>query len=803
MSRTVTRIRDDWKFTREPNENPLKPECDDSSWEDIKVPHDWAIAGPFDRENDIERKVAQGQADIEENVRYITGRTGGLPHTGEGWYRRWIDVSATESPRCYRLEFDGIMSNSTVYCNGHKVGGWAYGYTSFALDVSDFIKTGEANLIAVHLNNPEKASRWYPGAGIYRNVRLVELDPIHIELWGIEITTPEINDSKGTVQIISRIANLPGRLESSARAGAKEADVAVRTTILDPEKNEVLHESCKVPDGVAEQTLEVADPKRWSLENPDQYTVRSEVMVNGVVTDSLDTKFGFRTLRFDAVEGMFLNEKPIKMKGVCQHHDLGPLGAAVNREALKRQLTILKEMGCNAIRTSHNPPDPQLPELASEMGMLIIDEIFDEWKHGGFLSNSYHTLWDEWAEKDLRALIKRDRNHPAVIMWSIGNEISEQWTEDGTEVSQFLVDICHDEDPTRPTTAGLNRAIAKLNKVAVALDIPGWNYQPQDYVHAQTLYKGKPTYGSETASTYSSRGEYYFPAVDEIHLRRDTLQVSSYDLSYAGWATAPDTEFRAQEECNFIMGEFVWTGFDYLGEPTPYNEEWPSRSSYFGIVDLAGIPKDRFYLYQSQWSDKKMIHLMPHWTWPGYEGKPVPVQCYSNYPSVELFVNGVSIGKKSHYRKYKVLESNYRFLWPAITYEPGEIKVVGYDKEGNVQEEAIIKTAGKPEAIELTSDRAALKTDGDDMAFVTVRIVDKDGNLCPQADNLLSFSVKGPAEISGLCNGDATSLESFKGDTMKAFNGMCVLYLGSLDADAGDIKVTVSADGLIDGTADL
>lgn len=795
MTRIVTRLRDDWKFTRDRKTDALGLTCDESDWNTVQVPHDWAIAGPFDIENDIDRKVIKGQADLEETVKITTGRTGGLPHIGEGWYRKSIDIPHSSKGRVFRLECDGIMSHSQVYCNGELAGGWPYGYTSFALDITKLVKPGETNVIAVHVNNLQKSSRWYPGAGIYRNVRLVDLHPTHIDQWGVCITTPEITDDQGKVHA-----------KTTVRNAGKPQDVTVRTTILNSAGDQVAaseSEQTVSESGCCEQELTVAAPERWSLESPTQYTIVSNILIDGVVVDSLETRFGFRTLRFDASKGFFLNDHPVKIKGVCQHHDLGPLGAAVNTAALKRQLTILKDMGCNAIRTSHNPPAPELPALASEMGILIIDELFDEWKHVK-MSNGYNTLWDEWAEKDVRALIKRDRNHPAVIMWSTGNEIHEQWKEDGTEIGQFLVDVCHDEDPTRLVTAGLNGAVSdRKNQVVGTVDVIGLNYQPHDYVHAHTMYPDKAIYGSETASTVSSRGEYYFPAVDEIHLKRDTLQVNSYDLTYPGWATAPDVEFRAQDECDFMMGEFVWTGFDYLGEPTPYNEEWPSRSSYFGIVDLGGIPKDRFYLYQSQWANKEVLHLMPHWTWPGHEGQAVPVQCYTNHNSVELFVNGKSMGKLGRYHKGRVLQSNYRFLWPAVPYEPGELKVVAYDKKGVIQGEHTVKTAGAPARIELVSDRDTIKSDGDDMAFITARIVDKDGNLCPRADHSLSFAVDGPARIEGLCNGDATSLESFKGTEMKAFNGMCVIYLGSSGEETGDIEITASADGLTETTATL
>lgn len=793
MARNSRDLKTGWKFTRNAVVGALEKSCDDSGWENVTVPHDWAIAGPFDRENDIERMVRKDHADVEGGVQEITGRTGGLPHTGEGWYRTWVDIPAADSVRCYRLECDGMMSHAVIYCNGHEAGGWPYGYSSFTVDLTQFIRPGERNLLAVHLNNPEKSSRWYPGAGIYRHVRLVELDPVHIDHWGVEITTPEVRDTHGTVQVVTRLVN----------GGKSEA--VIRTSILDPAGCTVAGAECRVEAGAkaAEQVLVIGSPRRWSLENPEQYTVRSEVLVNGQVGDSLDTRFGFRTLRFDPVLGMFLNEKPVKMQGVCQHHDLGPLGAAVNTAALRRQLSMLKDMGCNAIRTSHNPPAPELPALASEMGLLVIDEMFDEWKHVK-MQNGYNTLWDKWAEKDLRTMIRRDRNHPAVIMWSTGNEIHEQWKEDGAEISRFLVDVCHDEDPTRPVTAGLNGfEVAIKHGVAQTLDVVGWNYQPHHYVHAHTLLPLKPMYGSETASTVSSRGEYYFPAVDEIHVKRASLQVNSYDMSYPGWATAPDIEFRAQDECDFIMGEFVWTGFDYLGEPTPYSEEWPSRSSYFGIIDLGGIPKDRFYLYQAKWSDKPVLHLMPHWTWPGLEGQPVPVQCYTNHRIVELFVNGRSMGKLSRYPKGRVLQSNYRFLWPAVPYEPGELKVVACDRRGVVTGEVSVRTAGEPAAIELRADRTAVSADGDDMAFVTARIVDKHGVLCPRADNRVTFSIKGPAAIAAVCNGDATSLESFKSEHIKAFNGMCIAYLRSSGCGGGRIELKASADGLGDGVVAL
>jgi beta-galactosidase len=788
-ARKVTALKYDWRFTRQKQSDALEIGCDDSGWETVRVPHDWAIAGPFDKEHDISRKVRPGQADIAEGVTTSTGRTGGLPHIGEGWYRKTITIPESSRGLRFRLECDGIMSHSCVYVNGLKAGSWPYGYSSFAFDVTDLVKPGEQNVIAVHVNNPGNSSRWYPGAGIYRHVRLVELNPIHIDHWGVAITTPEVTESQGILNVKTTIANASSSVPPS---------VTIRTTVLCPEGTPCCSEESQkdISDSSTfEQSLAVTKPQRWSIETPMQYTVRSEVVVEGEVVDTVDTRFGFRTLRFDSNLGFFINDQPVKMKGVCLHHDLGPLGAAVNVSAMRRQLEMLKEMGCNAIRTGHTPPAPELPALASEMGILILDEMFDEWKYPK-MDNGYHTLWDEWAERDLRALIKRDRNHPAVIMWSLGNEIVEQGKEDGGEICQFLVDIAHDEDPTRPTTAGFNNPEGAIeNGLAEAIDIPGWNYRLYKYVHFHTLLPHKPTYGSETDSIVSSRGEFVPSDQGEDWKIEETLQANSYDLSSPGWGLDPDLEFKAQDECDFIMGEFFWTGFDYLGEPTPYWAEWPSRSSYFGIVDLGGIPKSRYYLYQSKWSDKEVLYLLPHWNWAGHEGQTIPVHCYTSFRIAELFVNGKSMGKR--YKGLKsITRSPYRLMWPAVPYEAGELKVVAYDKSGTVMGEYVINTAGAPAKLELCCESDAIKADGEDMAFVTVAVRDHDANLCPRADNTIAFSVTGPAEIAAVCNGDATSLESFQGTRIKAFNGMCVVYLRSLRGQAGVITLAATSGGL-------
>ncbi|MBT3193162.1 MAG: DUF4982 domain-containing protein [Verrucomicrobia bacterium] len=786
MPRQTIPLKYDWMFTRTDDPDSMTVGHDDSAWETVRVPHDWAIAGPFDREHDIQR-IVNKQADVEVGVSEITGRTGGLPHVGVGWYRKVVSVPADAAGKRVRLEIDGAMSRSQVYCNGTLVGEWPYGYTSFAFDLTDVVTPGEDNTIAIRLENKKYSSRWYPGAGLYRHVRLVYLDPVHIAHWGTTLTTPEITPQQGIINLKTLVEN-----------HAAVAGVTLRTEIKDASGKIVATTESTQAEGTTEfeQDLAVPHPTLWMPGTPTLYSAVSTVLVDGNETDRYETRFGFRTLTFDPDKGFFINGTSMKLNGVCMHHDLGPLGAAVNRTALKRQLEILQKMGSNAIRTSHNPPTPELLDLCDEMGLLLIDEAFDEWKLGKLEdSNGYHQFFEEWAEKDLRAMIKRDRNHPCVIMWSIGNEIIEQWDKDGAKVAQYLCDICRDEDSTRPTTAGFNGPDQAIeNGLAEVVDIPGWNYHPQNYVRFHKLFPHKATYGSETESTVSSRGAYFFPVTEDINPIRESLQVSSYDMAYPGWAYSPDVEFRAQDECDFSLGEFVWTGFDYLGEPTPYSEEWPSRSSYFGIIDLCGIPKDRFYLYQSKWTDKQVLHLLPHWTWPGREGETTPVHCYTSFNTVELFLNGKSLGRRS--KRAKLMMGTYRLVWPDVRYEAGELKAVAYDNKGNPAAETIVKTAGAPAAIALTLDRDTIVADGDDMAFAAVRILDADGNLCPTADNPITFRIDGPAEIAAVGNGNATSLEPFQANHRQAFNGMCVVYLRSLRDSAGEITLHAEADEL-------
>jgi beta-galactosidase len=782
--RKIEFLKYGWKFKKGDYPDAVNFDFDDSDWEEVRVPHDWAIKGPFSPENDKRVYIKEENGKKKEIV--FTGVTGGLPISGKAWYRKKFRLKDIKGKRV-RIEFDGVMSNSRVYCNGNYVGTWPYGYASFAFDITDFVKEGE-NLISVSVDNKPNASRWYPGAGIYRNVRLVIMNNIHISLWGTYITTPFIDEKIAKIHIKTNVENHTG----------KETYIELETEIVSSEGKLIIAQSNKKEisnDGVFEQEIFIENPILWSLENPYLYTAYSVLKVDNKIVDEYQSRFGIRKLTFDKEKGFFLNGRSIKFKGVCMHHDLGPLGAAINKTALKRQLTILKEMGCNAIRTSHNPPCPELLDLTDEMGFLVIDEAFDEWKIPK-CENGYNKLFDEWAEKDLRAMIRRDRNHPSVIMWSIGNEIPEQNDPvNGPKLARFLHNICKEEDPTRPTTTALNWGeISIKNGFAQEVDIPGWNYLPPLYGIFHQLLPEKPMYASETASCISTRGEYYFPVEEERDVKRETLQVNSFDLSHPGWANIPDVEFKTQDEHPFIMGEFVWTGFDYLGEPTPYNEEWPSRSSYFGIVDLCGIPKDRFYLYQSRWADKDTLHIVPHWTLPGYEGKAITVQCYSKWNTVEIFVNGISYGKKT--KHFRGLVNRYRLVWNGVIYEPGEIKAIAYDEKGNPVKETIIKTAEKPAKVKLIPDRKTIKGDGDDMAFIYVEVVDKNGVLCPFADNLIHFNIKGPAEIVAVDNGNPISTEPFCADFRRVFHGKCVVYIRSLLEKRGKIEFFAKAEGL-------
>lgn len=773
-----------WEFTREDSPDFANPEFEPESWQTVTVPHDWAIAGPFDMNIDAQKVKVTEDGDKYKKIR--TGRTGALPFIGTGWYRYDLKRLSTDSGERYRIEFDGAMSNAMVYVNGKLAAERPYGYSSFAVDITEYLRKNARNILAVRLENKGESSRWYPGAGIYRNVRLVKLQPINIGHWGTFITTPEIRDDNASV-------NIKTMIENSGYTG----NAVLRTMIVDKNGNRMASAESDILPGSnvsIEQEMKVTGIERWDIDNPVMYTAISRIIADGKTVDEYHTDFGIRTFAFDSDEGFSLNGKKVPLQGVCLHHDLGPLGAAVNTRAIERQLEILKEMGCNAVRTSHNPPAPELLELCDRMGFLVMDEAFDEWRIAKN-KNGYAKLFDKWAETDLRDMIRRDRNHPSVIIWSIGNEIKEQLYPEGAATARFLTEICHMEDPTRPVSAGLNKyADALKNGFGDILDIVGFNYKPFAYGQVHEQYPGYCLFGSETASTVSSRGKYYLPVIESSNPFHTDFQCSSYDVEYPGWASTPDSEFAGQDNNAFVAGEFVWTGFDYLGEPTPYNETMSSRSSYFGIVDLAGLKKDRFYLYQSRWSDKKVLHLLPHWNWE--KGDTVPVHCYTNYEEVELFLNGKSMGRRTFNQQHR-----YRLVWDGIAFEPGELKAVAYDKDGNIVEETSVHTAGIPYKLELEADRREISADGKDLSFIGISVVDKDGNLCPNAEIPLEFEVSGNSFLV-LCNGDPTSLESFYGKRMPTFSGKCLAIVGK-SRIKGNIGLKVKSTCLPDAEIEI
>jgi beta-galactosidase len=605
--------------------------------------------------------------------------------------------------------------------------------------------------------------------------------------------------------------------------GTAPAQLVLQTSVLDPAGKLVSRNgnSAVIPAGGAQTvgaTLTVTRPQRWDIERPNLYSLVSEVMVAGKVVDRYVTPFGIRTIEFSATKGFLLNGRLVKLKGVCMHHDLGALGAAVSRRATERQIEILKGMGVNAIRTSHNPPSPELLEYCDRMGIVVMDEAYDMWKTSK-IRNGSSKFWDQWGEIDLRDMIRRDRNHPSIIMWSIGNEVPEQGNAAGAQLAKRLADICHEEDRTRPVTSGMNNAEPAIKSgFAQVIDLKGFNYKPLLYEPVMKDHPDWILFGSETSSTVSSRGVYHLPI--ERYQRKDDLQVTSYDIIAPAWATQPDAEFIAQDKFPNVLGEFVWTGFDYLGEPTPYsgggragavNNNWPSRSSYFGIVDLAGFPKDRYYLYQSVWTSTPMVHVLPHWNWAGMEGKPIPVVAYTNCDEVELFVNGKSLGRKKRFSEPIVLPvgqnvsrdgkltTKYRLMWD-VPYQPGSLKVVGYKggKQAAVHE---VRTAGAPARITLLPDRGTIRADGQDLSFVTVRVEDKDGNFCPLADNLVKFRLSGPGKIAAVDNGNAATTEPFQADYRKAFSGLALLIVRSEPGQAGRIQIAAAADGLAAGQA--
>ena len=783
--RSETELTSGWKFSRKKNELAYQRDFDDSSWEKVTVPHDWAINGPFSA--DIDKQVVAITQNGEKEASVKTGRTGALPYIGVGWYRNRFTLPDYRKGRQVLLVFEGAMSEPEVYLNGQKAGEWGYGYSYFYLDVSALVQEGRQNTLAVKLTNPGMSSRWYPGAGLYRNVRVVVKNPEHIAQWGTTVTTPFISAALAKVKIKTRTAGRGLRLYSQIRdADGKIVAEDSTGTIFGQE---------------FEQDLAVKTPVCWSPENPYLYTLVSRLYAAGTLKDEQTTRFGIREISYRPGTGFSLNGQVRKFKGVCLHHDLGPLGAAVNKAALRRQLRILKDMGCDAIRSSHNMPSMEQLELCDEMGFMFLAESFDEWVKPK-VENGYHRFFDAYAEKDLVNLIQATRNHPCIVMWSAGNEVPDQWGAEGVKRAKWLQDIFHREDPTRPVTVGMDQVKATLQSgFGAVLDIPGLNYRTQLYEEAYGTFPQGMILGSETASTVSSRGIYKFPAEKAMGKQYPDRQCSSYDLEYCSWSNLPEEDFMLQDDKPWVIGEFVWTGFDYLGEPTPYDTRWPSRSSYFGINDLAGLPKDRFYLYRSRWNTAaQTLHILPHWNWKGREGQVTPVFVYTSYDRAELFLNGKSMGIQE--KNHSSAQHRYRLMWMDLKYEPGTLKVVAYDKNGRAAAEQQVTTAGEPDRIILEADRTVLDADGKDLSFVTVSVVDKHGVPCPQADNQLSFKVSGQGTYRAACNGDATSLEPFQLPSMKLFSGKLVVLVQS-DLKPGTITLSVSGTGLKTGKINM
>lgn len=797
-ARTDTLLRH-WQFTQDTTENP--------SWKDVTIPHDWAISGPFDRANDLQEVIVVQNGEKEPT--WKTGRSGGLPWMGKGHYRTRV---AVKKDKFYTLVFDGAMSHADVYVNGEEMVYWPYGYNTFDCYILPQLITGDSVDIDVFLENKPQQSRWYPGAGLYRNVHLVETNPIHIPTFGVLIRTPKV--SKEYAQVTIEVELQDGVDELSCQP----SDISIQTDIL--YKGKVV--------ATAEGQQSVADiwnPNLWSPETPNLYTARTRVYKETKVEskktkdliDEVETRFGIRSISYTPEYGFQLNGETRKFKGVCNHHDLGPLGAAIHKDALRHQIKLLQEMGCDAIRTSHNMPAPELVELCDEMGMMMMIEPFDVWNWGK-TENDYNKDFDDWWKWDITNMVKHYRNNACVMLWSSGNEVWNQVLPDGIEIVTKLQDLFHELDPTRPVTNGMDQAMHVIhNGFGAAVELPGFNYRTSRYIEGYENLPQKMILGSETASTVSSRGVYKIPAVIQPDALYADQQSSGYDLEYCAWSGLPEQDFQLQDDYNWTIGQFVWTGFDYLGEPSPYDTDaWPSHSSYFGIIDLASLPKDRYWLYRSQWNkENATLHVLPHWNWN--KGDTVPVFCYTSYPSAELFVNGKSYGKlrfataeeTERLAKGETIEGvsampkvgsfevpvwgsaprpellpRYRLMWFDVAYEAGEITVVAYDAEGKETERKTIRTAGEPDHLEVIN--ANEDEHPEELCYMTVRVVDKDGNLCPNADNLITYEGDG---FVAAANGNAASLDSFVESQMHAFAGQCTFIVRKNSSGRFKLKI--------------
>ena len=771
-----------WDFSRDGN-----------SWSQVSVPHDWAISGPFDKKWDLQMVAIEQNGEKEKTEK--SGRSGALPWIGEGMYQmKWT------APKGYKravLVFDGAMSQPVVCVNGKEAGKWAYGYNAFRIDITPFIQFGKSNLIEVHLNNVEESSRWYPGGGLYRPVSVELYGKENFSTWDTFVRTLKVDKQEAEVEVN---ALLEGKIGKSGKTVI---------ALLDEAGSKVAEQTIKGATPEIKTTLKVANPQLWSPESPYLYQVKLTRYEGKKVADVQTLKTGIRTISVSKNNGFQLNGITRKIKGVCLHHDLGPLGAAENKAALIRQIKTMKEMGCDAIRTAHNMPSTMQMEICDSLGMMVMAESFDMWIYPK-CKNGYAKFFKEWSDKDMTNLVKHHRNHPSIIMWSIGNEIPEQWSKEGMEIAKHLQDICHQYDPSRPVTQGMDKAEAALKSgFAQVMDVPGFNYRVHKYYkNIEQLPQGF-LLGSETASTVSSRGVYKFPV--EVRACNNNPypdgQCSSYDTEYCSWSNLPDDDWKLQDDYSWVIGEFVWTGYDYLGEPTPYDTYWPSRSSYFGICDLAGLPKDRYYMYRSRWNETQhTTHLLPHWNWTGREGQVTPVYCYTDGVEGELFVNGKSQGRARKDKSSRL--DRYRLRWNNVKYEPGEIRVVTYNQYGDKVGEDVKRTAGEPAQMKFSVEtpdhepiacmvegctdehNVLLNADGNDLAFVTVSLLDKDGNECPLADDELTFEVTGAGTFKAACNGDATSLEPFTHPHMKLFSGKLVVIVQS-STQKGNITLKV------------
>lgn len=767
--RSSTLIRN-WEFSK-----------DSTRWENVTIPHDWAIYGPFSRDNDLQRVAVEQNGEKEETLK--TGRTGGLPFIGKGYYKTTFEVPDTAG-RAYSLVFDGAMSNARVFVNGRQVAAWPYGYNSFYVNLDNADLRQGTNTLDVALENYEKASRWYPGAGLYRNVRLVATDRVHIPVWGTYVTTPVVRDDMASVSLLMKIA---GAAQTDKWPYGQKIDVS--TVIYGPAGQEVARNKSEyIARGQdLRQNFNVEHPVLWSPEQPALYKAVTTLSADGRQLDEYTTRFGIRSLEYIPEKGFFLNGKPTKFKGVCNHHDLGPLGAAVNRAALRHQIQLLKDMGANAIRTSHNMPAPELVELCDEMGMMLMIEPFDDWGFRPKSPNGYGAVFNDWARRDVSNMVEQYRNSPSVVMWSIGNEVPSQWGEPGIGELTMLQDLIHQLDPTRPVTCGMDQIGSVLdNGFAAALDIPGFNYKPQYYDSIYARLPQKMVLGSETASTVSSRGVYHFPVKFPGPDGHNTVlhpdnQSSSYDVETCDWSNIPDLDFARDDDHDWVLGQFVWTGFDYLGEPSPYDTDaWPSHSSVFGIIDLASLPKDRYWLYRSQWNKTEpTLHILPHWNWAGREGEITPVFVYTDSPKAELFINGKSQGIRE--KNDSTVQNRYRLMWNDVVYQPGEVKAVAYNADGSVAGEKIIRTAGKPDHLVLTADRKSMKADGEDLLYITVQVADKDGNIVPTDSREVKFTAKGAGRFRATANGDPTSVRLFHLPEMDLFSGAATAIVQAAD----------------------